>query len=239
MSAKRLLPTGTIRFAEIDGLIVILDLSTEDYFVLNSTGTYVWKLLLELGGDVAAVMRAVTTRYSPGNRPEIMAEVEFEIEEWKRRRFLDSSPGAAVQLSGRKHHLRSLRRCLELSACWSLATIAFTLRRKGFARTYQSCSNLPVPSPPETGSKLMSKAEAAFVRVENLFYFSSAPWDCLPRSLAFFHFCRSVGLPVGHRIGGRRFPQFLMHAWVEYENQVVLDDPYCKREFTLLASIPP
>lgn len=239
MSAKRLQPTETIRFAEIDGLIVILDLSSEDYFVLNSTGTYVWKLLLGLGGDVAAAMRAATTHYSSGNRPEIMAEVALEIEEWKSRGFLDSHPRAVMQSSERKHHLRSLKHCFELSACWSLATTAFTLRRKGFARTYQSWANLPMPSSREISSKLMSEAEAAFVRMENVFFFRSAPWDCLPRSLAFFHFCRSVGLPVGHRIGGRRFPQFVMHAWVEYDNHVVLDDPDCNREFTLLASIPP
>lgn len=236
---NRLQPVSTIRFAKIDGLIVILDLQSENYFILNATATHIWNLLLDEAGDVDAVLLGVSAAYPEADRSEVLADIEAVIEEWKNKGFLDHWPKVATHAPETKpYHFRHAP-SLALSAWWSLARTAFTLWQKGFAWTYLECANLPSSSARGNSRELLRAANAAFVQAENLFHFASAPHDCLPRSLALFRFCRGIGLPVGHRIGGRRFPQFAMHAWVECANEVVLDDPDCRCDFTVLASIPP
>jgi transglutaminase superfamily protein/coenzyme PQQ synthesis protein D (PqqD) len=240
MEAQKLHPTDTIRFAEIDGFIVILDISTQDYFVLNTTSTRVWKTLRKLDGDVDATIHAVAVHYSATSRSQIVTDVQHVIQEWKRMGFLGtSSSTVSLRPSKKKIHLPKLRMPLELYAWLSLAMTALSLRWRGFSQTYRYCANLPSPPQDENITKLFGDAESAFVRAENLFHFANAPADCLPRSLALFRFCRSVGLPAIHRIGCRRFPQLSMHAWVECGGQVMLDDPECTRDYVLLSSIPP
>jgi hypothetical protein len=236
---ERLRPASTVRFAEIDGLIVILDLSSDDYFILNSTGTSLWRALLDHNGDADMAARATTARFSSADLPEALEDAGRAIEEWRARGFLDSGPCPTAPRPEERRPFPGARRFLELSASWSLVRTAFDFRWKGFGRTYLQCASLPLPPPCEDVGKLIEAAASAFIRAENLFHFARAPQDCLPRSLALFRFCRSVGLRVGHRIGGQRFPQLSMHAWVEHANQVVLDDPSYRRDLTILASIPP
>jgi hypothetical protein len=222
----------------MEGAVVILDLMSEDYFILNATATEVWQALVAHDGDADAVVQAMMARFPPEHGADVVADVERVIAEWEGQGLLQSGPQPMADQARSRAAPSSARRLLGVSAGWSMAWTTASLRWKGFGRTYLDCVSLPQPRRSADVGDRLCAAEAAFLRAENLVGFASAPRDCLPRSLALFRFCRSIGLPVGHRIGGRRFPQFLMHAWVECDGRVVLDDPAC-REYTILASIAP
>jgi len=86
--------------------------------------------------------------------------------------------------------------------------------------------------------QLLPDALRAFLIAENFVAFRNSPDDCLPRSLSLFRFLRSIGIPAIHRIGGRRVPVLKMHAWVEVNSKVLLDDPTEPEKDIILASLP-
>ena len=78
---------------------------------------------------------------------------------------------------------------------------------------------------------------AAFAKAENFCYLKKAPRDCLPRSLALFRFLRSIGAAAVHCIGVRQFP-FGAHAWVEFQECVLHDNPAVAETYTVIARLP-
>jgi hypothetical protein len=211
-------------------LVVVLDLATQAYFILNEKATRIWKLLLQMEGDLAQTSRAL-------GEPSLQSQLSSLTKECVERGFLSSSkkarprPYPARRPGGKRSFFLGLR------AWWSLLSTAYALWVKGFSRTYREYAQLPLSAAPDP-EKLLPAAQKSFLRAENFFWYRSAPNDCLPRSLALFRFLRAIGLPVVHCIGGRRFPAFMMHAWVEHAGLAVLDEPGRVKEYTRLASIP-
>lgn len=82
----------------------------------------------------------------------------------------------------------------------------------------------------------LARACAAFLKAENFYVSSRAPDDCLLRSFALFRFLLRSGLPAEHVIGVRRVP-FAVHAWVECDGKVVLDDSPVRSGMTSLARL--
>ncbi len=228
-SASRFYPSEMIRYANIDGLCVVLDMVSENYFIFNEQATAIWYSLVEDSGRLERA-RCVRSQECTSRR------VAF-IDDCARRNFLVSKPPTSHPDAPRTPLASGARRFLVFRAFLSLLRTAFSLRVRGFSRTYADYAGLnSVETSPDV-VRLRGVAEAAFLNAENIFSYRRAPHDCLPRSLAMFRFFRSLGVPVVHRIGGRRVPTFFMHAWVEHDGVVILDDPRIADEFSVIASI--
>jgi hypothetical protein len=226
----RLYPSDTICYGEIDGLVVVLDLTTQAYLILNEKATLIWKLLLQMEGDLAQTSCAL-------REPSLKSELSSLAKECVERGFLSSSKKVRPRPCQARRPGAKRSFFLGLRAWWSLLSTAYVLRVKGFSRTYREYAQLPLRAAPDP-EKLLPAAQKSFLRAENFFWYRSAPDDCLPRSLALFRFLRTIGVPVVHCIGGRRFPGFTMHAWVEHSGLAVLDEPGRVKEYTRLALIP-
>jgi hypothetical protein len=197
---------------------------------LNEKATRIWNLLLQMQGNVEQTEHALEDSH-------LRCQLASLKKDCLERGFL------SLCRSGRPRPVRTKllntnpRFFLGLRAWWSLFYTAYALRVKGFSRTYREYAELPPNAAPHPET-LLHAAQRAFLRAENLFWYRRAPEDCLPRSLALFRFLRITGVPVMHVIGGRRFPAFLMHAWVEHGGSAVLDDAVRVREYTHLACMP-
>jgi transglutaminase superfamily protein/coenzyme PQQ synthesis protein D (PqqD) len=226
----RVCASDTIRFAEVDGLYVILDLVSGNYFILNETASEMWELLLHASSKQED--SAIKGRQRDDDLNSFIAQC-LELQ------FLSTQPKERLR---RSQALRSsycnAKRFLIWRAWLSLTRTAASMRMKGFPQTYLNYSNLGDARCSLDGSDLITLAQDAFLSAENVFWYRRAPEDCLPRSLALFRFLRCLGIPAIHRIGGRRVPIFFMHAWVEHNGVVILDDQRNASECTVLASIP-
>lgn len=228
----RLYVSPNVLYEEIQGCLVILDLSTEAYYILDAVGTSMWKSLLATNDETQA-LRTLQSEYLV-ERVRLKADLETFRELCIEQGFLqkeeaERKAGISVY-AGRQDFLVP-------RAWWCLCCTVRSLSANGLARTYQKCCGLAVPKEnPVDADDLLERAVAAFAMAENLFLIKSAPKDCLPRSLALFRFLRSAGLPVEHCIGVQRFP-FQAHAWVEYGGRVVQDHPSRQSVFRTIARI--
>jgi hypothetical protein len=233
----KLYPSPRIRHSEIDGLIVILDLEQEQYHILDEQASTIWKGIVDAGGNISDAMNGMRNRL-PGPQDTVELHLNSFVSQCIDREFLSPIRLAATEQRCPIGPRRSRSSALRWRACCSLALTGILLKVRGFRRTYESFGTQLDPSPSVDSEPLLSKAAQAFLWAENLVQFGSAPDDCLPRSLALFRFLRAVGLPVVHRIGGRRFPTFTMHAWVEHDGKAILDDMSEVEKDIILASLP-
>jgi hypothetical protein len=227
--------SGTVMAAEIQGSVVILDLKTQAYHILNPVGTSMWNALVS-EEDAAHALQVLQNRYS-AEPTRIQADLEAFRRNCLEMGFLQKDKPAPIPPSGVR--VEAWRRgFLAMRAWWSLFRTGRSLSAKGFSWTYQDYARIPIPKEAEDSDLVLKRALSAFRTAENFFLSKRAPSDCVPRSLALFRFLRSAGLEVEHRIGVRRFP-FQAHAWVEHHGRVVLDNPARRTVYGRLASIPP
>lgn len=215
-------PTSDVRFRAVDGLVVLLDLRTASYVVLDRVATAMWQALT-CHADEARRLAELAERFdAPAG--VLRDDLDAFARDCLERGFLAPEPPAAPSPAGLGRG-RAARGALALRAWLSLLATSRSIARRGFSDTYRRYSRLPCPaSGGEDVDALASRARQAFSRAENFFVLRGAPRDCLPRSLALFRFLRSVGVPAEHCIGVQRFP-FEAHAWVECGGSVVHDSP--------------
>lgn len=225
--------SSNVFYAESDEFMILLDLQTEAYYILDPVAASMWKALLRANNDSEAV-GILHYRY--------VVEIDRlhnDLKQFKHKcitRGLLYEAKAEPSISNPGHIRTSKAKSLVLRAWWSLFCTTRKLSAFGFASTYKEYSCLPVPLENPGADELLKRSTAAFRIAENFFFLKSAPMDCLPRSLALFRFLRVVGLPVEHCIGVRRFP-FAAHAWIEYRGFVVNDNPSRQSVFKVLARI--
>ena len=226
--------------AELDGLLIALDLRTEAYYVFDEVATSMWEALVELGERDAALAR-VSARYDAA--PErIAADLDALIARlvdggFARRSPAPAQPQANVATAAQAKRRRV--RTVSTARAWShLAGTVLRLRRHGIAAAYRRSVALTAveQAPAETLDVLLDRALRAFGRAENAFAIRRAPRDCFPRSIALFSFLRELGIPAEHRIGIDRYP-FRAHAWVEYGGRVLADHAGNGAVFTTIARI--
>jgi hypothetical protein len=225
-------PTSDVRARAVDGLVVLLDLRTGTYVVLDRVASAMWQVLTSVSEHARQLAELAHRFEAPADRLEAdLAEFARECGE---RGFLGPEPPAAAGPAVRR---RPARGALAVRAWLSLLATSRSLARRGFSDTYRRYARLPRPAPGgEDVEALVSRAERAFSRAENFFMLHSAPRDCLPRSLALYRFLLSVGVPVDHCIGVQRFP-FEAHAWVECGARAVNESSGFTRGFTELARL--
>ncbi len=232
---KGLHTASHLRFEEMDGIIVFLDLRTGTYHAMDSVAARMWKSIQKFE-ERTSIVQSLHHNH-PVELERLERDLDAFIEQLLKLGFLEKETSATPevkQLSTR----RGIRYFPALRAWWYLMATACSLSLRGFAGTYARCSNLSVARlPAEMERDSLALALRAFGRAENFFYLRKAPKDCLPRSLALFRFLRAMGFPVEHCIGVKRFP-FSAHAWVENDGEVIYDHSGRPGGLTTLARMP-
>lgn len=225
-------PTSDVRCREVDGLIVMLDLRTGVYVVLDRVATAMWHALTTVA-DTAMQLAELERRFeAPADRLE--ADLAAFARDCCDRGFLGTAPSVEEGPASVGRHRSG---ALVLRAWLALFATTRALARRDFPDTYRRYARLPRPAAGAEGpEERVARALRAFSRAENFFLIRSAPRDCLPRSLALYRFLLSVGVPAEHCIGVRRFP-FEAHAWVECRGRVVHDSRGYTGGFTELARL--
>jgi hypothetical protein len=229
-------PTSDVRARAVDGLVVLLDLRTASYVVLDRVATAMWQALTSHTDDERRIAALAERFDAPAG--VLRDDLDAFARDCLERGFLAPEPPVPARSpAGRGGAARG---ALALRAWLSLLATSRSIARRGFSDTYRRYARLPRPAPVggEDVGALLSRAERAFYRAENFFLLRSAPRDCLPRSLALFRFLRSVGVPAEHCIGVQRFP-FEAHAWVECGGSVVHDSASFTRSYAEIARLGP
>ncbi len=209
---------ASIRSAAVEDSIVLLDLDRASYSLLNPSAATIWRALrrpTDRDGLVRAVHAVVGDDLA-----EVNAEVGRFLEDGRARGIVATGPAPAAAAVRRPP--AGAFRWLHVKAALAIARTRLEVRLRRFERIYAALSAYR-EAPPLREASALARAERAFLAAETLFPAPYRPNDCLPRSIALFRFLRSVGLPARHRIGVRHTP-LMMHAWVECDGAVVLDD---------------
>jgi len=210
-----------IRYREIDGCGVILDIRNQRYSVLDDLATGMWACLTGEGDTTDRVRRwaeeyNLTADEIAGTIDEFCADCVRNglVRRWE--------PGETLEANRGRPKLPKIYRHLpgELVAVAALAFTALSLKFRGFAKTYGRHREVPVAGLAKTPTSVEAIIRP-FLFAENFVFFGRAPNDCLVRSLAFFQYLRWRGIPAVHVIGVRRVP-FFAHAWVEVSGESVL-----------------
>ncbi|HEY6324072.1 MAG TPA: lasso peptide biosynthesis B2 protein [Thermoanaerobaculia bacterium] len=128
--------------------------------------------------------------------------------------------------------LRSL--ALTLRALATFVALDAGFRVLGFGRTFEAVRRRrPVGSrlPPAQG---LRRARATFQAVQNatMLYFRRRQ-DCLPKALGTWHLLRRQGIAADLCFGVAKFP-FRAHSWVEFQGEILDDDPARVNRYTVL-----
>jgi len=233
VAVARYLVADDIRYREIDGCGVILDISNQRYSVLDDLGTRMWACLTG-ESDTENWVRRWAKEYNV-TADEIADTIDEFCADCVRKDFLRRWEPGGLAADGGRPALPGIYRHLPgwMVAFGALAFTALSLKFRGFAKTYGRRREIPAAG----SSSIPASLEAVirpFLFAENFVFFSRAPNDCLARSLAFFHYLRWRGVPAVHVIGVRRVP-FMAHAWVEVSGEGVLGPR--PRGFVTLATL--
>ncbi|MBV8367550.1 MAG: lasso peptide biosynthesis B2 protein [Candidatus Eremiobacteraeota bacterium] len=228
-------PGRSIRYANVDGLQVVLDLTSASYYVLDDVASAMWSVVTERS-DIESALVELASSFGV-ERERLRGNFDRFVTDCVARGFLEF-PAPPVPVLRRAPAVRpavvpSSGLLLAALAWRSLIETRASLARQGFRAVYERCASLPLTVP---GAGL-ERAAAAFRRAENFSISRHAPDDCLPRSLALYRFLRLAGIPATHVIGVTRIP-FQAHAWVEFGGHPVLDDSPVRAGMTPLARLP-
>jgi hypothetical protein len=211
-----LCPSLFVRHQSVDGLVVILDLGTSAYHILDEVASAMWQLIVQCPRDRCSILEELKD--------------QFDVESGRLARDFDAFLRTCIdkQLLSTAHDVkpRTILAPAHVSIpfwhAWRcMLHASVTLRRRGLGATYLYYARL-ASRRDDTSAEGLDRALATFKSAENFWLFRRAPNDCLPRSLALFRFLRDLGFAADHCIGVHRYP-FHAHAWVEYQGNVVLD----------------
>ena len=220
-----------IRHRLIDGNVIILDLRSGEYKILDDVATAMWLAVLA-GSDRPCCIEQLANTFAAAPA-KVAADLEAFLHEAEVSGLLTSQLPTAPAIG--RPAPRWPRSCLASGAWWSLFATTRMLAGNGFADAYAKLSACAKPKCDDgDGFTRLARAERAFSLAENFFVIPSAPQDCLPRSLSLYRFLLMAGVSADHVIGVRRFT-FQAHAWVECAGRVVFDSPDFVRCYTELA----
>ena len=206
---------GHVHWAEVDGLIFVLDELAGQYFGLEAEDGDLWPLV------------CAPSRVEDGDR---LRRLRADVLQrgWVTR---DETPAGSA--GGRS--TRSARRPTPWQAWIALVRACWLLRRGGFTRVYAWAREVSQRAGSGGGYSL-DQALKQFVHAEAFVLSRLADRDCLPRSLALFVFLRRAGFAVRHHIGLQAMP-FAAHAWVECGTVSLLEGRPLARDFTTLSRL--
>jgi Transglutaminase-like superfamily len=224
-----------LRVADVDGLIVVMDLATSAFYVLDEDASIMWTELRKAQGSVAEAKDALQ---GDGPARRLAGQFDEFVADCEARGFLNSGSRPAARVRQRAHWPRRSRgRSLLTVRAWlSMLRMDIAVRRRGFASVYERLACHAGGHLDRVDPRHVQSARHAFLKAENFYLRRNAPNDCLPRSLSLCAFMRHLGIPAVHHIGARRFPAFGAHAWGEYDGEPILDRPAITSGYTRIAT---
>lgn len=222
-----------IRWRDLEGGVVILDLRRGSYLALDRVGSVIWRGIAR-GCSAAALADALCGHYET-TPDDARREVDHFVDRCAHDGLLCAPHSReAPPLSERATPHTS--KFPLVSAWWSLFHTSRGLTTEGFGSVYARMSALAKPKGDSATAGRVEATVRVFLRAENLFWSRRAPADCLMRSLALYRFLLSRGIAARHRIGVRQGP-FLAHAWVECDDRPLLEDEGLTSGFTAIAEL--
>jgi Transglutaminase-like superfamily/Coenzyme PQQ synthesis protein D (PqqD) len=227
-------PSRSVRYASVEGIVVILDLRGNAYHLLDKVASAMWLSLAEGSGSLAAQLRRLQMRFD-ADPEHLMRDFHDFVETALADGLLSHGPDLPGETSFGETKRTNRRQFASVKAWVSFARVLASLRFKGLEKTYDLARSSDISLDAAQGAAAADLA--AFSRAENFIFVARAPMDCMPRSLALFHFMRRMGHPVEHVIGVTVNP-FAAHAWVELSGRVLLDADW-RTTYTVIARLEP
>jgi hypothetical protein len=213
-----------LRYVEVSGRIVMLDLSAGAYDVTNEVGAAMWAQLIELptGRDIAGLAQ----QYGISTSEAESDLIDFATAQLAAGRLVMQRPDE----TGPPLVDAPRRRPTALRAWRERASSERDLQ-KGFANAYTARTR---PTADATAPRVdVTRLTEIFRTAEGLFPAREAPQDCLPRSLALTRFLRTAGWQAEHVIGIALYP-FEAHAWVELDGVPLNEGTTYLQRFTVI-----
>jgi hypothetical protein len=223
-------------WAGVDELIVILDLTTQTYQLLDETATLLWNAIHDHAGVLDSALRELQHQY-PADRDGVTREFDRFVGTCLDRDYLRYGGAERCAAGPPSERTTARRHLLAMRAWWCMLRISGALRVRGFSAAYLRVRDEAARDVDARRAPALSKAVSSFLSAENVFWRRRGQQDCLPRSLALFLFLRRAGIRVEHKIGARRVPTVAIHAWVEYDGRGILEGSRDLTAYTQLAAI--
>jgi hypothetical protein len=216
---RKLNLASSVRYAKIDGYIVLLDFNTESYQVLNQVASMMWSVLIQ-ETDWESQRKVLIDCYDVSDEVLDKDFVAFSANCILNSLLIEEDlPDVAPSVPKKQVQRLRLRFFPSiLAAIFIYYKNLFTLTRKGFKAAYEQDVNPPT----EDRTDSLLSAIRTFSRAEHFFFSPRSPNDCLVRSLSLYHFLTELSIPAEHVIGVCRVP-FQAHAWVECRGVPILD----------------
>lgn len=226
-------PSNSIRYVLIDERVVLLDLRSGKYLLLDNTASQMWKSIFTLPTYNECITKLADHFKIECNRCK--EELNDFIEYCNQNGYIKTTieNDTCLIKPNKKFSLPTV-----LHAWLCIFHTKRSITRSGFPAVYKSQNRIKDTYINETTSnyELLSKSLVAYRRAENFFSIKDTKIDCLPRSMSLYRFLISVGLKVTHTIGVQRFP-FSAHAWVEFEGKAISDSQSFVDKYTEITRI--
>jgi len=206
--------------------LVLLDLRSGRYFMLNDVGSRVWTLLTP-STTLRSIVEAIRREYAV-NAPADESAVERDVRQLLTS-FLAAGLIAAEGAGGSARHAPSPWVCAAL-----LFVIRTGLKYGGLDRTRRVLMSRVRPATHDAHDRRLIDECVHSVALAAAFFPGRAL--CLERSLTLWYVLRSRGIPVELRLGVQTFP-FAAHAWVSYQGNPLNDVREHVEHFQPLAAL--
>lgn len=223
-SPPQLAPAPALRCAQVADRLVLLDLSTGVYDVVDEIGTAMWVQLTRPPAE--RDFAALAETYGVPAAAVAADTADFAASQMAAGRLVP-----APQRTPPPAGVRAARRRPTIMRALAERAAADRDLRKSFASAYcKRTRPLADPTEPRADVRLTTQR---FFTAEGLYPARQAPLDCLPRSLALTSFLRAAGWPAQHVIGVALYP-FEAHAWVELDGVALNESDSALHRFTVI-----
>ncbi len=221
-----------VRYVDVDSRTILLDIRDGQYLVMNKTASAMWRALVSLSTEVERLDCLSSDLMV--SRECLEADTRAFMSVCLARGFLLATPPSRLLPMFARNRFDAP----SLTNAWvSLVSTGLRVAGGNFRRGYDYALRLRKPAAPNRRMiEDLGRLQRTFVAAENLIPLLKAPIDCLPRSLALYGFLTRCGIEAHHLIGVQRFP-FRAHAWVESDDQILLNDVDEVRRYTVIANV--
>ncbi|MGU3500510.1 lasso peptide biosynthesis B2 protein [Mycobacterium sp. C31M] len=224
MSPPRLYCDPALRWVGLSRRLVLLDLASGTYDMLDEVGAAMWQQLLRepeqrnllgLADGYGVSLSIIENDF-----------IEFADAQHLAGRLRPTPPRTVPPRPMAPRHRATMSRALRERAA------AQRDLRRDFAQAYRKRTGAVAD---ESAPRVdIDAALERFRTADGLFPAREAPLDCLPRSLALTRFLRMAGWPAEHVIGVALHP-FEAHAWVELNGVAVDENVPALQRYTTIA----
>lgn len=235
-TAMRFAISSDVRSDTDDDGTAILHITQDKIYTIVGVGSAIWSKLVRAKDGLAPheIVETLSTDFESIPRQQIEGDVQRFLRTFQQKGFIKSERDSSRMRNGARRfaaatflfsarNLTSLLLMLRLrvfAAVCGLAAVDFLVNLVSFNSLYTLVSNWPV-SKRRADGQTIDQINAAVTRA--LTWYPKQAM-CLQRSAVTTNLLRSSGVPAQLIIGCQKLP-FLVHAWVEVDDEVVNDSP--------------